>query len=58
MTEPRKCFSEDAEREFHVTSTFKEFTHWNLDRNPSVNDKIQQAFQYIDIANMVRVRQF
>ena len=53
MVEPRKCFDEDEEREFQVKSTFTEFTHWNLDRQPSVNDKIRQAFDWIDVAETV-----
>lgn len=43
----------DDGKRLAVTHKFKDFTYWNLDLTPSVDDKIMQAMKWIDIANVV-----
>ena len=45
---------EEEKRTFEVDSKFKEFVHWNLDKKPSENDKIQQSFEWLEVAKAVR----
>nr|CAD7198245.1 unnamed protein product [Timema douglasi] len=42
---------EGAERNVHLTHTFKSLTFWNWDRTPSRNDPFIAAFDWIDLAN-------
>ena len=44
MREKRSDEGED--RTMRVTHTFEDFTYWNLDLRPSVNDKIVQAMDW------------
>ena len=53
LKENRKPFSEDEERQLKVTSRFQQYTQWNLDAAPSVNDKCVRAMQWLDIAKAV-----
>ena len=46
---------EGEDRTMKVTHTFKDFTYWNLDARPSVNDKIVQVMHWVDLAKVVRV---
>jgi len=45
--------NDDDGKRLAVTHKFKDFTYWNLDLTPSVDDKIVQAMKWIDIANVV-----
>nr|CAD7261531.1 unnamed protein product [Timema shepardi] len=45
---------EGAERNVHLTHTFKSLTFWNWDRTPSRNDPFIAAFDWIDLANATR----
>lgn len=40
-------------RDFFVQSAFKEFTYWNYDRDPSKNDALTQAVDWINIAKVL-----
>nr|CAD7576491.1 unnamed protein product [Timema californicum] len=48
---------EGAERNVHLTHTFKSLTFWNWDRTPSRNDPFIAAFDWIDLANARTTRQ-
>ncbi|KAI0222199.1 hypothetical protein LSAT2_026549 [Lamellibrachia satsuma] len=41
------------DRTIRVTHTFKDFTYWNLDVRPSVNDKIVQVMDWVDLAKVI-----
>ena len=49
-----KLSDEGEDRTMRVTHTFEDFTYWNLDLRPSVNDKIVQAMNWVDLAKVVR----
>ncbi|CAG9840404.1 unnamed protein product [Diabrotica balteata] len=42
--------TDKSDRKFYVTNTFSQLTHWNWDKQPSKNDTIIQALDWIDIA--------
>ncbi|KAK2168715.1 hypothetical protein NP493_1223g00018, partial [Ridgeia piscesae] len=44
---------EGEDRTMKVTHTFKDFTYWNLDARPSVNDKIVQVMHWVDLAKVI-----
>ena len=46
---------EGEDRAMKVTHTFQDFTYWNLDARPSVNDKIVQVMDWVNLAKVVRV---
>lgn len=48
--EKRKPLNEDTDRTFTGHTMFNSFTYWNYDRIPSVNDPLQKAFGFIEIA--------
>ncbi|RZC41835.1 RNase H2 suC domain containing protein [Asbolus verrucosus] len=43
----------EKERKFHVIHNFKSLNYWNWDKAPTKNDKIVQAFEWIDVAEAV-----
>jgi hypothetical protein len=45
--------TEGAERNIHVTHTFKSFTYWNWDKPPSLNDALLLALDWIDVSEAV-----
>ncbi|XP_057661800.1 ribonuclease H2 subunit C isoform X1 [Diorhabda carinulata] len=45
--------TDKCERKFHVTNKFLKITHWNWDKEPSDNDIITQALQWVDIAEVL-----
>lgn len=51
--EKRKPLNEDADRTFTGHTIFDSFTYWNYDRIPSVNDPLQKAFGFIEIAETI-----
>ncbi|ESO94237.1 hypothetical protein LOTGIDRAFT_203942 [Lottia gigantea] len=51
--ELRKPATEDEDRQFDIRSKMTEFTYWNLDKGTSKEDKLSQALQWIDIANII-----
>jgi len=51
MSESSNCSGEDTQ--LNLTNKFNEITYWNLDCNPSSNDKIVQAMKWIDISQAV-----
>ena len=53
LKELAKPFNEDDERCFRATHKVEEYTHWNLDLEPSSNDKAHQARQWLEIATVV-----
>ena len=53
LNEKRKPFTEDEDRELHITHNFKSFTYWNLDSKPNCNDAIQTAMQWPNVAKAV-----
>lgn len=55
VKELSRPFNEDDDRSFDITHTMNEYIHWNLDKDPSINDKYQQAMQWLDIANAVSI---
>ena len=50
-----KRSDEGEDRTMRITHTFEEFTYWNLDLRPSVNDKIVQAMDWVNLAKVVRL---
>ncbi|CAH0698186.1 unnamed protein product [Spodoptera exigua] len=53
VTETKRPLAEDAERKFLVTGGFKEFTYWNWDQKPTKNDRMERAFDWIDISDAI-----
>ncbi|KAL4238727.1 Ribonuclease H2 subunit C [Mactra antiquata] len=51
MNETRKAYTEEDEKELTATRSFKSFKYWNLDREPTIGDRIYQATKWIDIAS-------
>lgn len=45
--------SEDPKVTHSSTHQFKKFTYWNWDMEPSANDKVSQAMDWIEIANAI-----
>lgn len=50
LNEKRKPLNEDEDRKFTSSTVFNEFTYWNYDKIPSVNDPLRKAYDWIDIA--------
>ncbi|PSN50087.1 Copine-8 [Blattella germanica] len=48
--ETMKPLNEEAERNVHVTHSFKSFTYWNWDKVPSKNDAFLSALDWIEIS--------
>jgi hypothetical protein len=48
-----KPMTEGAERNIHVTHTFKSFTYWNWDKPPSLNDALLSALDWVDVSEAV-----
>lgn len=53
--ELNRPLDENEERTFKVNGLFSDFTYWNYDRDPSENDMIRQALQWVDFAKAVCV---
>ncbi|CAH1793170.1 unnamed protein product [Owenia fusiformis] len=53
MKENHKPFNEDEERTFKAAHTFKEFTYWNLDKLPGLNDKVSKLPEWFEIAKHI-----
>lgn len=53
LHESVKPVTENEERKFYITHKFNNFTYWNWDKMTSKNDMIQQAMDWIDIAEVV-----
>lgn len=51
--ETQRPLSDDINRIFKVSNVFNNFTYWNYDKNPSKNDALQKASDWIDISNAV-----
>ena len=45
--------TEDCERNFKFSNAFKEFTYWNYDKNPSDNDPLAKAMDWLELSSMV-----
>ncbi|KAJ3662316.1 hypothetical protein Zmor_006671 [Zophobas morio] len=45
--------SDTEDRKFHVINKFKTLRYWNWDKNTGKNDKIVQALEWIDIAEVL-----
>lgn len=41
------------ERELKATGSFNDFISWNWDKNPSSDDKLKKALQWIDVASVL-----
>ena len=54
VTEARRPFTEDEERNLSADKSFKTFKYWNLDLKPSEDDKLTQAMKWIDVAKAVK----
>merc|ERR1712150_76357 len=53
VNEPHARATEDENRQMVVTHTFDKFIHWNLDKQPSEDDPVQRAFQWMDISEAI-----
>ena len=53
LREQGRAVTEEEDRHLKVDQTFKSFTHWNLDKPNSGDDKINKAMQWINIAQIV-----
>ncbi|KAJ8308404.1 hypothetical protein KUTeg_013278 [Tegillarca granosa] len=53
VKETNKVYTEEEDRDLNVTHRFKEFVHWNLDKEPSDDDKIKQALQWINLSKVL-----
>lgn len=53
LKETHKPFSEEEDRSFKVSHTFRSFTQWNLDLAPSAEDKIHKALDWMKIASVL-----
>ena len=53
LQETIKPLSETAERNLHVTHSFKSFTYWNWDKTPSKNDLLLSALDWIEVSEAV-----
>ncbi|XP_059162022.1 ribonuclease H2 subunit C-like [Physella acuta] len=51
LKEHHKRTTEDEERKLIATHSFDKFTHWNLDKQPTSDDLIQRALQWVDISS-------
>ncbi|CAG9864459.1 unnamed protein product [Phyllotreta striolata] len=51
LHESLKPHDEKSERNFYVTNEFSNINFWNWDKDPSDNDSITQALQWLDVAN-------
>ena len=43
----------DEDKKLKAYAQFKEFTYWNLDKEPSIADRYQQAMKWIHISKAV-----
>ncbi|XP_013397498.1 ribonuclease H2 subunit C [Lingula anatina] len=50
LKELHRPYSEEEERHLKVSHKFEQFTYWNLDAEPSINDKIHKALEWTHIA--------
>ncbi|XP_078001232.1 ribonuclease H2 subunit C-like [Glandiceps talaboti] len=53
LREDKKPFLEDEDRHFKVTHRFQQFTYWNWDKVPSVNDTLSKAMAWPAIASAI-----
>lgn len=53
LHESIKPITEKQDRKFYVTNHFDNVTYWNWDKKTSKNDAIQQALDWVDIAEAV-----
>ncbi|XP_046855059.1 ribonuclease H2 subunit C-like [Xenia sp. Carnegie-2017] len=53
LRENRKPVTDDQDRSFRAIKRFSEFTHWNLEDRPCLNDKIRKAMQWIYISSAI-----
>lgn len=51
--ETQKPLSDTVERTFKVDKIFDRFTYWNYDLNPSENDALHKALDWIQVAKAV-----
>lgn len=51
--ESQSTTEKTANTTWKVKQTFDKFTYWNWDKIPSANDKTQQVFTWLDIANAI-----
>ncbi|XP_013188962.1 ribonuclease H2 subunit C [Amyelois transitella] len=50
VTEAKRPLAEDADRRFQIAGGFKEVVYWNWDKQPSKNDNLVKALDWVDIA--------
>ncbi|GFO21548.1 ribonuclease h2 subunit c-like [Plakobranchus ocellatus] len=50
LTEPHKRSTEEEDRLLIPSHTFDKFTYWNLDKEPSPDDLIERALQWVDLS--------
>ena len=55
MKELHPSYDTDDDRKFNVVSKFDKFTSWNLDSEPSTNDKIRLVMDWIDLSHNVNM---
>ncbi|XP_046855339.1 ribonuclease H2 subunit C-like [Xenia sp. Carnegie-2017] len=53
LRENRKPVTDNQDRSFRAIKRFSEFTHWNLEDRPCLNDKIRKAMQWIYISSAI-----
>ncbi|CAL4119779.1 unnamed protein product, partial [Meganyctiphanes norvegica] len=56
LKETRPSINEDDDRTLRGICQFKEFTYWNLDREPGQGDKFNQAMNWMEIAGAIHDR--
>lgn len=54
LKEAHKAFTDEEERKMSVTHKFFDFHYWNLDKKPSIDDKLHQVLDWMNIASVVR----
>lgn len=56
LHESVKPSTDKEDRKFYVVHNFDSMVYWNWDKTPSKNDAIDQALDWIDIAEAVSMR--
>ncbi|GFS12559.1 ribonuclease H2 subunit C-like [Elysia marginata] len=53
VTEPHKRPTEEEDRLLVASHKYDKFTYWNLDKEPTSDDLVQKALQWVDLSSVL-----
>ncbi|XP_058053501.1 ribonuclease H2 subunit C [Anopheles bellator] len=57
LQETKKPLSDDEDRNLTFAGAFRDFTYWNYDRNPSRNDPLAKALNWLQLSEVLHSEQ-